>query len=127
MKKVLSLMGGLLLCLMALHAQSLPSISSATFVTAAPVGESPKSGVTVKVKVPTLDGIATAHVTVADGGTTLHAQEYDIKRVATPAKDGGYILSLRFFTDADLGPATVRVELADAGQTKGTPFTATQP
>lgn len=120
-------MGGLLFCLMVLNAQTLPSITSATYLTSAPVGNSPKSATTVKVKVPSIEGVATVHVSVADGSNNvLHTQEYDIARVAAPAKEGGYVLSLKFFSAANLATSSVKVTLEDTNETLGTVFTATE-
>ena len=115
------------LCLVATsYTQSLPTVTSATYTTASPVGNSPKSGTTVKVNVPSISGINKVHVTVTDGGSNvLHTQEYDINRVAAPLKDGGYVLSLKFFTAASLSGTTVSIQLEDDNETLGSPFSAT--
>lgn len=118
---------GLWACLVAFgQAQTLPTITSATYETVAPVGNSPKSATTVKASVPSIGGIAKVQVTVTDGSNnTLHTQTYDIARVAVPLKSGGYLLSLKFFTAASLAGATISVQLEDADETLGAPFSAT--
>lgn len=109
------------------YTQTLPSgVVSATIVTLAPDSSigSPNSTNVVSIKANSISNIAKAHLSVVDvSDSVLFSQVYDVKRTSVYNISGGYSITLRFFTQVDVGANLIKVQFEDTNNDLGVPFT----
>lgn len=134
MKKVLLLLG--IVCLMAtVHAQTLPSITSAT-VNQTPADSSGSGKRVLEILLPSLDNVDKVHVTIlGSGNAVLHSNSPKLSDLTvwergTKANPQGFALYITLPAPAGNSGGgvgngnSVKVELANAQGNKGNPTIA---